>query len=388
MEKIRVLHIITDTDIGGAERMLEKLLQFSDMDRFEPEVLSLLPVDAVGRAIQAMGVPVETAGMSSGLPSLRQLLRVYKWIKVRKPSIVQTWMYHADLIGGVAARCAGTPVVWGIHQSNLNPRVNSSNTMLSARLGKLLSGTVPHSIVCCSFASAESHTAFGYNSEKMRIIHNGFEVPPIIPRTQRYLRGELGIKENSFVVGMVARFDPQKDHGTFIKAARRLYEKHRKVQFILCGEDVDRSNTVLLEMIRRYSDTGFENSVHLIGRRGDMEQVYAAMDILGTSSVGEGLPLVVGEAMARGIPCVVTDVGDSAHVVGETGIVVPAEDSKKLSEAWSFMYQLTDSELLERGKAARLRIENELNIKTAVKKYHDLYTSILEGNSMKCCNNQ
>ncbi len=378
MEKIRVLHIIIDTDIGGAERMLEKLIAHTDRERFEPEVLSLMPVMEVGEAIRSMGVPVESAGMRSGIPTLSQLLKVYRWIKERKPAVVQTWMYHADLIGGIAARLAGVPVVWGIHQSNLDPKVNSRNTLLSARLGRALSRVVPRSIVCCSFASEKAHTAFGYHAGIMKVIHNGFEIPSLISPEERYLRDELGIEAGSFVIGMVARFDPQKDHETFIEAARLLYEKQPNVRFILCGEDVSPETPHLKKLIYRKPVHGFDRALHLIGRRADMEQVYAAMDILGTSSVGEGLPLVVGEAMARAIPCVVTDVGDSAYVVGDTGIVVPPKEPGKLAEAWETMVLMPAETLAERGLDARRRVEEVLHIKRAAAAYHALYETIME----------
>jgi len=376
--KIRILHIITDTDIGGAERMLEKLLHYTDRSRFEPEVFSLLPIQSVGKSIQDLGIPVATADMGTGLPSLSQIIKVYKWVKERKPAVVQTWMYHADLIGGIAARLAGVPVIWGIHQSNLDPSVNSRNTLLSARIARRISHWLPYSIVCCSDASSKAHTAYGYEREKMHVIHNGFEIPASSPSVGRALRDELEIDHNAFVIGMVARYDRQKDHSTFIHAARLLFRSHRDVIFLLCGEDVEWKNSELKALIEREDDEGFPGAFHLIGRRSDMEEVYAAMDILGTSSVGEGLPMVVGEAMARSIPCVVTDVGDSAYVVGNTGIVVPPSSPEKLSLAWESMYELNKDELAEKGKAALNRIEEVLHIRKTSEKYHALYVQAYE----------
>lgn len=405
-KRIKILHIITDTDVGGAERMLEALIRHTDRNTFDPEVLSLLPVQGVGEVIREMGVPVDSAGMNSGLPSPARLRAVYRWIRRRRPAVVQTWMYHADLIGGLAARLAGVPVIWGIHQSNLSPEVNTRNTMLSARICRRLSFHVPHHIVCCSFASERTHSAFGYDAEKMRVIHNGFELPATGPASKgplepadkqgRELRRELGIRDEDFVIGMVARFDPQKDHATFIEAARRMLNsrqglktargkgdagitaesRRRSIHFLLCGENVEWENPDFAALFSsgRKGEPG--RSFHLLGRRSDMDRVYGAMDILSTSSIGEGLPLVVGEAMARSVPCVVTDVGDSAYVVGDTGWVVPPSDPDALAARWRACTDINASEVRRMGTAARSRIEKVLNIETAVGSYHELYTDV------------
>ncbi|MDZ7793203.1 MAG: glycosyltransferase [Spirochaetia bacterium] len=359
-------------------------IRHTDREKYEPEVLSLLPVQLVGKAIQQTGVPVASAEMNSSVPTPRSFWAVYQWIRRRKPAVVQTWMYHADVIGGVAARLAGVPVVWGIHQSNLDPAVNTRNTMVSAKLGRLLSSKLPEKIVCCSFASERTHTAFGYDSAKMQVIHNGFETPAVSLNSMNVagetLREELGIGHEEFVIGLVARFNPQKDHAAFLEAARRLHRTHqeRDIRFVLCGLHVEWQNPEFAALIPEGQHSNFGKSLHLLGRRSDMDRVYAAMDLLSTSSVGEGLPLVVGEAMARGVPCVVTDVGDSAYVVGETGWVVPPADPAALAARWEVCAEMGRRQLKGYGEMARRRIETELHIDTAVQKYHDLYTQIYE----------
>lgn len=391
---MRIAHIITDTDTGGAELMLAKLLRGMNPDQFHNSVLSLLPVDNVGHALRADGFSVESPRMRAGLPSPQAFARIVSWIRAQRPVIVQTWMYHSDLLGGIAGRYfADVPVIWNIRQSNLDPAVNSASTMRTARICARFSGRVPEAIVCGSDAAYRTHSQFGYASEKMEVIPNGFDTGIFRPdqATGDKLRWELQIPREALVIGLAARLDPQKDHENFFRAARLLTERLAKssqgntdsklpaVYFVLCGENIEWDNPKVKRMVGESQDGPFGSRVRLLGRRHDLASLYPAFDVSGTSSIGEGFPNVVGEAMACAVPCVVTDVGDSARLVGETGLIVSPSAPEELASAWDSLVRMSAERRRELGMQARARIEKNYSIAAVAQQYGNLYSRIYWG---------
>jgi glycosyltransferase involved in cell wall biosynthesis len=376
---IKIVHIIAGLDADGAETVLYQLTSQMDKGRFQNEVISLTEAGPLADRLRAAGVPVRALGMKRGVPTLYHLLTLRKWLKQSQPSVVQTWMYHADLMGGVASHLAGRwPVVWGIHHSNLDPDQNKRMTIWTARTSARLSRAIPRRIVCCSESSREVHAKFGYASDRMEIIFNGFDLHQFHPDAEARgsFRRELGISENTPLVGMAARFHVQKDHRNFVDAAAHLHADAPAVHFVLCGRGADTSNAELMSWIEQCG-SGLREAFHLLGNRSDMPRFFAALDIATSSSVSEAFPMAVGEAMACGVPCVVTDVGDSAVIVGDTGRVVPPSDSQALANAWRELLATDSATRRQMGQAARRRIEQKFSVDTLVERYQELYGEIL-----------
>lgn len=374
---IGVVHVISGLDTGGAEMMLYKLLSRADRARFSPAVVSLTRDGAVGDKIRALGIPVHALGMTRGVPNPVGVLRLAALLRRLRPGLVQTWMYHADVVGGLAAKFAGgMPVVWGIRQSNLDRPGTRRGTILTARGAARLSRRLPAAIVCGSEAARRTHEALGYAREKMVVIPNGFDLDAFAPsaRVRTEVREELGLGEDVPLIGLAARFDPQKDHRNFVRAAGLLHERLPQAHFVLCGEGVSWQNNQLIHWIE---EAGVRGNCHLLGRRADMERINAALDIAASSSWGEGFPNVVGEAMACGVPCVVTDVGDSAQIVADTGRVVPPRDPGALAGAWGELLALPAEARRALGLAARRRIEQHYSLGAVVTQYEDLYDRVL-----------
>ena len=279
---------------------------------------------------------MRSLGMRPGRPNPVAVLRLAKWLREDRPDVIQTWMYHADLIGGLAAKLAGgIPLAWGIRQSNLSDQGSRRLTIHTMRMCAQVSRWLPARIVCCSEASQRVHAALGYATEKMIVIPNGFDLRAYKPDSaaRESVRAELQIPADAPVIGLVGRFDPQKDHHTFVCAAALLHRSRPDVHFLLCGDDVTWENAELRGWIE---EAGIRKQCRLLGRRNDLSRLTAALDIAASSSsFGEGFPNVIGEAMACGVPCVVTDVGDSALIVGQTGRVVPPQNPKELANALS-----------------------------------------------------
>jgi glycosyltransferase involved in cell wall biosynthesis len=288
-------------------------------------------------------------------------------------------MYHANLAGGLAAKLTGIgPVIWGIHASSLEKETTKATTRLVVWLSALLSGWMPDRIICCSQSSLQIHLSFGYEEEKLSVIPNGFNIDEFAPNPEagRAIRAELGVPDDACIIGQVARFDPQKDFLNFIAAARQLLEHRPEAHFVLCGNGIDRDNTTLMQWI---ADAGIGHAVHLLGERSDVPRVCAAFDIACMSSAyGEAFPLAVGEAMASGVPAVVTNVGDTAFLVGTTGKVVAPRNPGALCRAWQSLLDLPPDERKALGAAARERIVTNFSIDSVTRRFEALYDDLVD----------
>jgi glycosyltransferase involved in cell wall biosynthesis len=375
---IKVAHIIAGLDADGAETVLHRVTSRIDPARFQNEVISLTDLGPMAERLQSSGIAVRALGMKRGSANPFPVLRLASWLKKSQPSVVQTWMYHADLLGGVAARLAGKPVIWSIHHTNLEPGQNKRLTIETARMCARLSRRVPRRIVFVSEVSRAAHAKFGYDAAKMEVIPNGFDLREFAPDAEARvaLRRELGVTEDVPLIGMAARFHVQKGHRNFIEAAAKLHARVPQAHFVLCGKGVDANNAELAGWIRQGGAT-LSSVCHLLGARTDMRRFFVAIDIATSSSLTEAFPMAVGEAMACGTPCVVTNVGDSAMIVGDTGKVIPAEDPQALAQAWEELLTAGGSVRKQLGAAARRRIEQRFDLGAIVERYQELYREVL-----------
>ena len=376
---IKVMHIITDLGLGGAETMLYRLLSKIDSVRFKNEVISMTDLGGNAENIRAAGVPVRALGMKRGIPNPFPAVRLHRWIRESKPHVVQTWMYHANFIGGLTARFAGDiPVVWSIHQVDLNPQLTKLLTIWTAKVCARISRWLPGCVVFVSQASFFSHAKLGYVANRMEVIPNGFDVEQYKPDpvARMSVREELGISAETPLIGLAAHFRPMKDHRNFVHAAARLHTQMPKVHFLLCGDGITWQNSQLAGWIKA---AGIHDFCHLLGPRHDMPRLFGGMDIAATSSAGnEAFPLVIGEAMACGIPCVVTDVGDSALIVGETGRVVAPRNPDALAEAWRELIQAGPAIRHQLGATARLRVQQRFALPAIARRYEEIYSELAD----------
>lgn len=326
-----IVHIITGLNDGGAEAVLYRLCLHDTAHKHC--VISLMSGGKYGPLLQQAGVEVYCLGMPQGRVTMLGLWRLWVLLRALKPHVVQTWMYHADLIGGVVAKLAGVSVVcWSIRHSNLTPGTVKESTILIAKICARLSAIIPTHIISCSAQAALVHQQLGYCANKFSVIANGYDLKKFNPDSEArvVLRQELGLSDNIVLLGMGARFDPQKDHANLIAALSGLKKENANFCCVLVGTGMDVTNSVLLELLHRF---GVMDNVRLLGRRNDIPFIMSALDVHVLSSLGEAFPNVLAEAMACGTPCVTTDVGDAALIVGETGWVVPAQNAKALAFA-------------------------------------------------------
>ncbi len=381
---MRVLHIITGPlAFGGAEVMLYRLIAASRSGEMSHEVMSLTELGVVADQIRELGVPTHALGMPRSrfrIPDPVKLMRLVAFIRASRPDVVQTWLYHADLLGGLAAKLAGGPrIFWGLHNSTVDKVHTRRTTRWTMALCAKVSRWIPDGIVTVSQTARDLHVAAGYDPGKFVFIPNGFDVTTLRPdaEVRRNARAELGLPEGAIAIGMVARFDPQKDHPNFIRAAAVLAPRLANVRFVLCGLGAAPDNAALLRLLAEH---GVQDRFHLLGRRSDVPWVMNALDVCTmTSGYGEAFPLAIGEAMSCGVPCVVTDVGDSAYLVGDSGRVVPPRDSSALATAWESLARMEPDARRRIGLAARERIAQHFALARIVEQYAELYRRALGG---------
>ncbi|MEA2596597.1 MAG: hypothetical protein QOF01_3066 [Thermomicrobiales bacterium] len=370
---MKTLHVISGLHTGGAEVMLLRLLEHLQTSTHEPYVIGLTHPGHISACIAELGIPVEMLNSRRRVPDPSIVLNVARSMRRFRPDVVQTWMYHSDLIGGLAARAAGNPpVAWCLQQGDLSPHLNKRSTLLTARACALLSSRLPAAIVCCAESTRHLHVEFGYHPAKMLVIPNGFDLDRFRPDPDARLaiRRELGLPEHGRLVGMLARFHPYKDHRNFVNAAGIVRQQRDDVHFVLAGARISWDNSELVSWI---DEAGIRDRIHLLGVRHDTPAVQASLDVACLSSRGEGLPLTVGEAMACGVPCAVTDVGDAALLVGDTGRVVPPCDSAALAEACLSLLSLNAEDHRRLGESARRRIAARYSLPWVARQYAELH---------------
>ncbi len=311
--------------------------------------------------------------MRRGIPSLAALWRLARLMRRSSPTIVQTWMYHGDLLGMLAAPFGGyPPIIWNVRCSDMDFSLYRRSTRHVVNILARLS-SLPVAVVVNSYAGQRWHAQIGYRAREWVLLPNGIDVETFRPNPQArsYWRERLEISPNTVLVGMAARRDPMKDHETLLHAIGRI---SANVACALVGNDVDAGDTALVRLAIQAN-----KPIHLLGFCRDMPGFMAALDIAVLASrFGEGFPNVVAEAMACGVPCVVTDVGDAAVIAGSTGKVVPPCDPTALANAISAL--ATDHpERARLGALARERIVLHYALPQVASRYHELWANLAEG---------
>jgi glycosyltransferase involved in cell wall biosynthesis len=375
---VKVLHVIGSLDVGGAEIMLAKLLR-ATAGLVDARVVSLTADGPIGDRIRGLGVETVFLGMRRGAPDPRGIFALAREIRDFRPKVVQTWMYHSDLIGGLAALLAGRPpVIWGVRNAELEEQTAKWATRQTLRICALVSGLIPARIVSCSERGREFHVARGYRADKFDVIPNGFDLEAFRPdpAARKAVRIDLGIPVNAPAVGMVARYHPMKDFENFARAAALASRDLPDLRFVLCGEGVSADNAQLVGWLR---DAGVLGRTSLLGRREDVPRVLASLDLFTLSSATEGFPNALGEAMACGIPCVSTDAGDARFILGESGRVVPVRSPKALADAWVELLRRDETARLRAGEAARQRMASRFSMPAVGAAFCELYPSVVRG---------
>lgn len=374
---MKVVHIITGLDQGGAENVLYRLLSESQHPSL---VISLTGEGVYGPKIRELGIEVISLNLKKGLPNLIALMNFVRILRKWKPSIVQTWMYHADLFGGLVAKFAvRAPILWGIHNSNLDAKCVSASTRIIAKTCALLSNTIPEKIISCSKVAAAANQSLGYSKTKVEVIPNGVDVNTFMKNENSTKIVLPSMNPEDVVIGCFARWNPQKDHRNLIQALNIVinHKGRNNIKCALFGSNIDEKNTLLKNLIQ---EVNLCDKVLLFGPKDNVAQILQVIDInILPSAYGEAFPLILIEAMASEIPCIATNVGDSAQIIQDTGWVVPPREPHLLADAIISAideFQNNRAEWKRRCHLARKRVVENYSVDRMAESYNRIWRSV------------
>jgi glycosyltransferase involved in cell wall biosynthesis len=375
---IKILFIITGLSTGGAEKMLHKLLQRINRSRFQCRVVSLTDFGSVGQQIENLGIDVIALNFHRRYLIVPGVWRLVSILRNWKPDVASTWLYHADIIGGLAALFTAVPhVIWNVRNSTLIGSGRFKMTKIIVKLCAWLSNVIPDRIIVNSKRARDLHVNLGYTEKKFHVIPNGFDIESFKPNkiASEEIRKQFDIPEDSILIGLFGRYDPQKNHLGFINSAHIVLKKIPDVIFLMVGRNINNANSNLVSQLK--SKNIIKNFI-LADEQSDMPSFYAALDFLCLPSLGESFPNVLGEAMAAGVPCIVSDVGDCAEIIGDGGFVVPPADTESLAKALISAINLSTLDREQLGRIARKKILDTYSIDYIVGQYETLFSQTVE----------
>ncbi|OYY17347.1 MAG: hypothetical protein B7Y59_12680 [Burkholderiales bacterium 35-55-47] len=376
---MKIVHIIVGLNVGGAELMLLRLInqQAKTNKNITNIVVSLTNIGDVGNQIKSLGISVYTLNLRSVFYIPVIFTQLYFLLRRLNPDIVQTWMYHSDFLGGLAARLSGCRrVIWGIRTTDIKFG-GSFPTLLIRWFCARLSNVVPDAIICVGFKAKRLHESIGYQSNRMTVIPNGYDFSSlnIDAISTKSLRLALGIKKGALIVGTLGRFNPVKDQLNFVRAAGLIAARNQNVQFIMVGRGCDYVNRELMSWIKA---TGYADRFQLLGERQDTTVYLSIMDVFVLSSRTEGFPNALVEAMAIERACVSTMVGDVDRILGRCGIIVPPEDNEALAKGIDELLNVSCDQRIRYGCAARKRVTERYSIHKCSDRYIELYNNLMQ----------
>lgn len=357
--------LIRSLEIGGAERQLVALARGLSERGHEVHIFTFYSDGALLLDLAASDVSVTNLDKRGRWDIVYFFMRLVKELYKKSPDVLYGFLPASNLVGLAAACCAGVPqIVWGVRASNMDlsqyDRLSRLETWLAGKLARYAD-----KIICNSRAGANYHVRAGYPFGKVFVVENGIDADKFHfdAAMRDQVRREWSVAPSDFLIGISARLDPMKGHLTALQALSHLNVKvpAAKLACVGSGPLADQ----LQDMARHLQ---IEDRVIWAGERKDMPAVYSAFDVASSSSLGEGFSNTIAEAMSCERTCIVTDVGDSAVIVGNTGWIVPEKSPEALALAWQQAFNLTESERSKMGCAARQRIVEKFSVDNMVKR--------------------
>lgn len=380
MSGVKIMHIISGLHVGGAEMMLYRLLLNIDQPSL---VISLTQHGELTEKIRQQGVEVIELERASIFSTVKKLLSL---IDQHQPKLIQSWLYRADLIAGIAGRIKHIPVIWNVRQTQVARVVGQNHIWLIQRLNALLSYLLPKQIVYCAEAAKASHVDIGFSKKRAIVISNGVDTQTFFPNNalRSKQRQQWNIDHEEVLIGMVGRFDPLKNHSRFLRIIDQVIDHmikacpHLVTKAVLVGRGINQDNTILTNLIAQYS---LEDYVLLIDEVEDVVSVFNGLDMHILTSDNEGWPNVIGEALSVGLPCVATDVGDVASILIEQGTVFSVDDESGFANAVINQIikhsSMSDSQRQQQANNNHQFAQKQCSLQKTLKQYDDLYSFYL-----------
>lgn len=361
MSKPLMVHVITNfAGVGGAEMMLARLIQQTEHD-YQYVIIALMKTSEVYQSALERCQSHYALGWN-GLNTLSTVSKLRALLKNLQPATVQCWMYHANALTSLSViGLAKKPkVVWGIHHSLASPKDESISTKIALGLSKILSKQ-PNSIIYCAHSSLEQHQAFGFKNAQQHVIANGVFLDKFQPNAQLH---------QPTVIGFAGRYHTAKGYPYLFETMGLL--KDQDIIFKIAGSGASLENPDVKALFEQYQLDA--KKVHLLDQISDMPAFYQSIDAFLMTSITEGFPNVLVEAMASGLPCISTDVGDAKYIVQDLGSIVPPRNAQALAEAILSYLHKTEAEKQALKQAARERVEQNFSIATVSRQYMQVWS--------------
>lgn len=372
---MKILVVIDSLEVGGAEVFLEDLTM-QLICKHDIEIVTLSSIGIVGERIIRSGIKVTNFNFNSSIIPIRQFFFLYKYIKETKPDIVHTWMYFSNFLGGIAAFLAKVKnIIWSIHAFNISKGLLKKRTIFILKISAFLAYLIPKKIIFCSEKGLKVHQSIGYPTKKLLFIPNAVDIKKFTFSLDKRIatRKELKIPYESTCIGMIGRYDPQKNQAGFIEAASLIMNQKPDTYFFIAGRGVDNKNKNLINLI---TSKRLEKNFFLLGERSDIHRLLCAMDIFALPSLGEAFPISLCEAMSCGIPCVASNVGDVKYILGNKSLIIKPGDNKELSDRILQIISLNDTDKEIIGSELHKRIKEKFTIQSVSETYSKFYNKI------------
>lgn len=372
----KIAHIIVGLGDGGAEKTLFKLI-INDK-KFNHLVISLTTFGKYGKFLKNRGIPVYCLDFKKYKINLLKVFKLIKILKRFRPNIIQSWMYHSDFVTSIIKIFfLNTKIIWNIRNSVYSIK-DSLSRWIIFKMCSRLSYIVPNIIISNSKKAMKEHIVSGYKKSKFKIIYNGVDTKVFNIKKKNFISKR--IKKNILnarkpFIGMVARFDKQKGHSTLIKGLNILNKKNIQFHFFLVGKNINYKNNKLLNLIRK---NNIKSKITLLDQIEDIHNFYPILDLFILSSInGEGFPNVIIEAMACGIPCIVTNVGDAPYIVKKNGWTIQPQSPQEIANYLNLAIKKIGTLEWENKKIeSRKIVVKNFSLKRMIDNFHKTWSTI------------
>ena len=371
---MKIFHLINSLGAGGAERVLSNLC-INDKNNTHV-ICTLLGEDEYSYQIKNNSIRVYHLNILKNKLSFLNIFQLYLILKKENPEILQSWLYHSDLIGSIFGTICGIKkIIWNIRHTDISSLNMKNSTKILVRICAIISKFVPNKIIYCSKISLKEHEMIGYNKKKSHLIYNGVDINIFKPTRQNKDKKALKSKKDIFKIGMVARFNHYKNHIGLIDVMKLLELNDIKFHCYLIGKNIDSKNKILVDYIHKL---GISNKFSLLGYKDNMPDILNMLDLHILLTYSESFPNVIAEAMSCGVPCISSNEGEAKKIISKNGYILKGNNKKEVFDKIIQIINIkkNNSEWVKLKRNCKMHIEKNFSLQLMIDNYNRLWKSL------------